>query len=281
MNGQGPPRARVVGDYLRLSRREVPAELIDAPPRLVGWCRDPSHLLDAAGGVRAGALLAMVDTLGGFLSGLAVLPRWIVTTNLALSQSQPGYDGPLVLDTTVLRRGRNSVVAAVDIGSAQEGATPFARATVTSSVLDPGEMTLDFARPVEVVVDDGGPRVPFDEFFPVWGADPNATAMEVSEQLRNPWGILHGGAVGALVDAAAARAASAHLGRQAVSVDAVVQFLSPVRVGPAEARATVLDGGGDHERAVVQIDIVDIGAGGRPTAWAVVTTAAVHATGGR
>ncbi len=61
---------------------------------------------------------------------------------------------------------------------------------------------------------------------------PSAVEMPLAESLRNPWGILHGGAVAALVDLAAEHAAGG------VTTDVVLHFLAPNRVGPVRATAT-------------------------------------------
>lgn len=266
-----PVRGRIVGDYLRLGRQELPPAPGEDIPRMAAWCDDAGHLANAAGGVRAGALLAMVDTVAGFLSGLSVLPRWIVTTNILLSVAEPAAPAPIRLEAAVLRRGRSAVVAEVTVTDGE--ARPVAEALVTSSILDPpADMTLDFERPVRVEPEAGDGRPPFEVFFPAEPAGRNVVVMEVAERLRNPWNILHGGAVAALVDAAAIAAAGT-TARPAVTTDVVLQYLRPVRVGPAEARTAVRRGPGG--RRLVEVEVSDAGAGGRRTAWAMATTVPV------
>jgi acyl-coenzyme A thioesterase PaaI-like protein len=84
--------------------------------------------------------------------------------------------------------------------------------------------------------------------------------MHLADGLRNPWGILHGGVVASLVDAAAEHASG---GR--ATADVVLHFLAPNRVGPV--RATARDLGTDRYR----IEVRDVGSD-RVTAVAVATS---------
>jgi uncharacterized protein (TIGR00369 family) len=90
--------------------------------------------------------------------------------------------------------------------------------------------------------------------------------MELHQHLRNPWGILHGGATATLVDSAAVNAAG---GRGFLSSDVVLHFLSPARVGPVIGHGQVL--GDRPDGRLVRVDVHDEGAGGRLVAMAVVT----------
>lgn len=268
-----PPQGHLVGRYLRLGRHEVPTPEGE-PPRLVGRAPIDDHLRHPAGGLRTGALLALVDTLGGFVAGLSILPRWVVTTNLLLEVGTFEQAGPLRLDARVLRRGRHAVVAAIDV--TDEGRTgptpaaPVASAVITCTVLDPGAMVLEFERPVALEVP---PPVedppPFEEFFPVAPAGDGATRLRFADHLRNPWGILHGGAMAALVDVAAERAAVARAPGGWACADVGLHFLQPVREGPAEARPTVL--GVRPDAAVVRVDVYDVGAADRHAGHATVS----------
>ena len=70
------------------------------------------------------------------------------------------------------------------------------------------------------------------------------TRLVLDDRLRNPWGILHGGAVAMLADEAACRAAATVPGASGpngvAAADAVLHYLRPVKVGPVEARCSVL-----------------------------------------
>jgi len=68
---------RDVGRYVRADLHEV------GEGRVVGHASQLAHLRGPHGGVRAGALLTLLDFAGGVGAGLASLPDgWVVSTNL-------------------------------------------------------------------------------------------------------------------------------------------------------------------------------------------------------
>ena len=273
-------RRRHVSDYFRLERWELPpADGDDGPSAMGGRAPVDDHQRGPGGGLRTGGLLTSLDSLGGFTSGLAVLPQWIVTTSLMATVSELAHVGPLRLSAAVLRRGRTSVVTALDV--VDEGAHDrhVAAATMTCAVLDPDAMTLEFERPFALAmpgpqVDPVGP----EEFFCIEPGEGPVTRLRLDDRLRNPWGILHGGAVAMLADEAACRAATATLpgagGRKGVAAtDVVLHYLRPVRVGPVEARCDVL--GTRAGRLSVRVAIHDVGADDRLVTVGSVTVLAV------
>lgn len=261
-------RRHHVSDYFRLERWEIPPPDGSGRPSGVGG-RAPvdDHLRGPGGGLRTGALLTSIDSLGGLLSGLTVLPRWIVTTSLLATVSRLAHVGPLRLEGEVLRRGRNSVVSTVDVVDEGEGGRHVAAATLTCAVLDAEGMELAFDRPFALPtppLQQGAPAP--DEFFCIEPGEGATTRLVLADRLRNPWGILHGGGVAMLADEAACRAArAADPGaagpRGVAAADTVLHYLRPVRVGPAEARCEVL---GTHGgRTLVRVAVHDLGAGDR------------------
>jgi len=89
--------------------------------------------------------------------------------------------------------------------------------------------------------------------------------MPLAETLRNPWGILHGGAVAALVDVAAQHLSGG------VTTDVVLHFLAPNRVGPVRATAVPIGAGRRADGAVMRVEVRDVGAD-RVTALAIATS---------
>jgi uncharacterized protein (TIGR00369 family) len=89
--------------------------------------------------------------------------------------------------------------------------------------------------------------------------------MPLADSLRNPWGILHGGALASLVDVAAEHATGG------VTTDVVLHFLAPNRIGPV--RATTRTIGSRPNGTVLRVEVRDVGAD-RVTALAIVTAAA-------
>lgn len=270
---------RHVSDYFRLERWELPVSAgDDLPVSMAGRAPVDAHQRGPGGGLRTGGLLTSLDSLGGFTSGLSVLPQWIVTTSLLATVSELAHTGPLCLRADVLRRGRNSVVCALDV--VDEGADDHhvAAAILTCAVLDPDAMALEFERPFVLAMPppQATPVRP-EEFFCIEPGGGPVTRLRLEDQLRNPWGILHGGAVAMLADEAACRATVAAVPGAVVGVvaatDVVLHYLRPAKVGPVEARCTVL--GTRDGRTSVRVAIHDVGADDRLVTLGSVTVLAV------
>lgn len=278
-DGPTDPR-RHVSDYFRLERWEIPSPDGEGHPSAFGG-RAPvdGHHRGPGGGLRTGGLLTNLDTLGGFTSGLAVLPAWIVTTSLLATVSELDHVGPLRYRGDVLRRGRTSVVTALDVVDEGAGDRHVAAATMTCAILDPGAMELEFDRPFSsTMAPHPAHPVEPEEFFCIEPGRGPVTRLELADRLRNPWGILHGGAVAMLADEAACRAAVAHAPTASgpagvAAADAVLHYLRPVKVGPVEARCRVL--GTRAGRTMVRVAIHDVGADDRMTTLGSVTVLAV------
>jgi uncharacterized protein (TIGR00369 family) len=267
---------RDVSDYFRFGRWEIPPpEGSDGFSEFDGRAAVDSHQLSAAGGIRIGGLLTTLDAIGGLLSGISVQPNWVVTTSMMATVSRLSHQGPLRLHGRVLRRGRNSVVAGLDVVDEGDHDAPVAAVTMTFAILDPGALEFGFERPIATPMPP--PRVDaegLEEFFRIEPGVGAVTRLELSDHLRNPWGILHGGAVAALADVAACRAVEASrpdlrtTGSFAAG-DFTLHFLRPVRVGPVEARCQVI--GSSAGRSVVRVAIHDLGADDRMVDLAMVT----------
>lgn len=264
MNLDGSDTGREVGYYMGVTMRET-EEL-----RLEGRAPVAPHLLGPAGGVRTGALLTMLDNVGGLNGGLAALPDgWVVTTNLAARVVELAHVGPLRLDSRVLRRGRNSVVTGVQVydeGVQTETTDALvASGILTSAILVPENGPPQWTRPL--VLDGAHFTAPGLPLIPEWlGVRPagdHAVEIELGDELRNPWGILHGGVVATLVDLAAEHATGGGF-----TTDVVLHYLAPNRVGPVRAEARLLGTRADGN--VLRVEVRDVGAE-RTTALAIVT----------
>ena len=282
----GPPTAgghtpgRQVSAYFRLERWELPALDGDERPASMGG-RAPvdDHQRGAGGGLRTGGLLTNLDSLGGFTSGLAALPRWIVTTSLLATVSELDHVGPLRMRADVLRCGRSSVVTGLDVIDEGAGGRHVAAATMTCAILDPGDREFAFERPFTQAMPPAiSDPVRPEEFFCIEPGVGPVTRLRLEDRLRNPWGILHGGAVAMLADESACRAAVAHSPDSSgpagvAAADTVLHYLRPARVGPVVARCRVL--GVRAGRTNVRVSIHDAGSDDRLLALASVTVLAV------
>jgi uncharacterized protein (TIGR00369 family) len=258
---------RHVAEYFRLERWEIPPSGgAEGFSDFGGRVPLDDHLRNAAGGVRAGALLTSLDSLGGLASGLSVHPRWVVTTSMAATLASLDHAGPLRLHGRVLRRGRNSVVSRLDVVDEGAGDRPVAAAVMTCAVLDPGDRDLRFERPYStpMPLPRLDPPTPEDFFCIEPGSGP-VTTLRLAEHLRNPWGILHGGAIATLAEVAACRSVETQAATGSVSAaDMVLHYLQPNRAGPVVARCEVLGGG--PRRALVRVAVHDLGQSDRMTA---------------
>jgi uncharacterized protein (TIGR00369 family) len=183
------------------------------------------------------------------------------------TMSELAHVGPLRFRADVLRRGRNSVVTSLGVVDEGAGDRPVAAATLSCAVLDPGAMVLGFERPFsQAMPEPGVDPVPPDQFFCIEPGEGPITRLRLEDRLRNPWGILHGGAVAMLADEAACRAAlaaaPATIGPRGVAAsDVVLHYLRPIKVGPVEARCDLL--GTRAGRTTVRVAIHDVGADDR------------------
>ncbi len=142
-----------------------------------------------------------------------------------------------------------------------------ASGVLTSAILVPESGPPEWTRPL--VLDAlsefpaGMPAIP--DWLGTRAVGARALEIDISADLRNPWGILHGGVLAALVDLAAEHATGG-----GTTTDVVLHFLAPNRVGPVRASARILGKRSDGE--VLRVEVTDVGAA-RITALAVLTCA--------
>lgn len=224
-------------------------------------------LRDSAGALRIGAAMFAVDVATGIASGVTVLERdmWVVTTDLDVHLTAPVDTGPLRVEVEVLRSGATTVVAAFSLHD--DGADrPVGGGTATSR---PFPATFDRSRlafPVgeEFSTATGGPTVSPTDAAPIAAQlgfvqdEDGSVQLVIDDRLRNPWGILHGGVTGCLVDAAGELAASAAVGGPVRVASQLVRYLAPGRVGPVRGEPRVI--AVQHGGALVEVRVVDQGA---------------------
>jgi uncharacterized protein (TIGR00369 family) len=232
--------------------------------RISGRASQLEHLRGPSGGVRAGALLTLLDFAGGVCGGLASLPDgWVVSTNLAARMTTGAHRGPLRVESDVLRRGRNNVVTNARILDEGDDDALVADGVLTSAILVPEAGPPVWERPLRITLAEAaGPRPPMHEWLSPRTPDVQTIEIDLTDDLRNPWGILHGGVVATMVDLATEHATGA------ATTDVVLHFLAPNRIGPVRARALPLGARSDGD--VCRVEVRDEGAD-RLTALAVAT----------
>jgi acyl-coenzyme A thioesterase PaaI-like protein len=264
--------------YFNVSQREI-GDYANGEIVMEGIAPVVPHVAPAPGvqGVRGGALLAMADHVGGLCGGLASLPDgWVVSTNLSMRVATLEHAGPLRLYSDVMRRGRAAVVNRVKIHDDGAGGAIVADAVLTSAVLVPESGPPHWERPVQLQPETVDASVPAAEWLRVRPVDGNAIAFDLRDELRNPWGILHGAVLGLTVDEAAVhavRGAADGGGATLATADLVLHFLAPGRVGPIVAHGDVLGARADGH--VVRVEVRDQGSNDRVMAVAVATVRAL------
>jgi uncharacterized protein (TIGR00369 family) len=149
------------------------------------------------------------------------------------------------------------------------GGAPVADAVLTSAVLVPESGPPAWERPVTIVPERATGAPPVADWLQVRRESNDVIGLDLRDELRNPWGILHGAVVASLVDLAAENAVAAVVGEPVVVADVVLHFLAPGRVGPVSARASVL--GERPDGHVARVEVVDRGADDRVMSLAIVT----------
>ncbi|MDZ4828217.1 MAG: PaaI family thioesterase [Actinomycetota bacterium] len=226
------------------------------------------------GSVRAGALTTLVDVISGGLAARAAQPNWIATADLTLHMTGRAANGEVEARARVLRAGRTTVVLEIDVVDERE--RTVAVATSSFAVLPRRDINPDisertagsFAPP-----DGAALRVPYADQLGIRVLDAAAGVVEVpvTDWSRNSMGAFQGGAVGAVLEAAAEAALRTASNSPLVVTDLHVTYLSFGRVGPLQTRTEVL--AADADRGVATVALFDTGAEMRTT-----TTARVVAT---
>ena len=266
MNGfQDPDAGRSIARYMGLAMREV-ADAETETVQLTGQAPAANYLRSDDGGIAMGALLTLADSVGGLCGGLAALPGWVVSTNLMLRAVNRQVVGPIGLASTLLRVGKHATVTGVTITDLGADDALVADGAVTSAVLEPAGGPPVYERPFALSAAplDDAATPHLTEFLGAQPSGRDQLTLEITDELRNPWGILHGGVTAALVDLAGIHATGA-----AATTDCVLHFVSPGRIGPVTA--TVASHGVRPDGRLLRIEVHDQGNENRLMAVAVTT----------
>jgi uncharacterized protein (TIGR00369 family) len=252
---------RQVARYIRAEMREIDGGRIVGRAPAVDYLRAPN------GSMHVGGLLTVLDYVGGVCGGLASLPDgWVVSTNLSARFAAPARVGPFVVEGAVVRRGRNGVVTSVRMRDEGAANALVADGILTSAILVPEMGVPHWERPLRIDAPPMGDDLPpLTEWLGLRTVDATTVEVDLVDEHRNPWGIMHGGVVASLVDLAAAHATGL------VTADVVLHYLAPNRTGPVRATATPL--GTRSDGTVTRVEVRDEGQD-RRTAVAVITARA-------
>ena len=240
---------------------------------------------NAAGAAALGYLTAVADVSAAVVALIAGEPEWTATADLALHAADPITEGPVVVESRLVRAGSNIVVVAVD---AFDGAGRGHEDLVDTGPLRCGTRSIiTFARiPRRASAAAGkfdpaanlgqwrqmGPDEPTDSETPLLEriglrvVDAAAGVVELDQRpyVANSFGTINGGVLGMVFQGAAE---AAHPGF--VAVDAQIHYLAQSKVGPARTSLTRIRTTTDH--AVCSLELVDTGNDDRLLSHAVVT----------
>jgi acyl-coenzyme A thioesterase PaaI-like protein len=230
---------------------------------------------NAAGSAALGFLAAMVDIAAAPVALIAGAPGWTATQDMSLHAAGWLTQGPAVVDARMERVGKNTVIVSVDVYDGAGVTEPEAQlAAVEAGELElTGKGLLTFARipraasqsadvfdpaslvgqqrtmpPVEPVVGTMLERLGVE----VVDADGAVVEIAHSEYVRNSFGTINGGVLGAVFQAAA-EAARPGL----VATDLQIHYLAQMKVGPARTSGTVSRDVAGH--SIVSLRAVDAG----------------------
>jgi uncharacterized protein (TIGR00369 family) len=214
------------------------------------WMPVTRHITDASGGVTAGVLATLVDSVSGNLAARAASPDRVATADLALTITVPSDGDEVEAAAVVARRGHTTLVVEVGMGDA-------ASATATFSILPrrdetPGPVLPPIVPGRRAVLGSGSTQLTGwigDAIgLSVIDAQRGQLSVPLTAYATNSFGALQGG----LVAFVAAQAGATALGAPAVELQ--VAYLAQCReppfttttdvIGPRHAVVRVFTGDG-------------------------------------
>lgn len=236
------------------------ASWVEAEGVAIGELPVTPVVTDREGAVSVGALVTLVDVACARATLAAVAPDWIATADLTVTSGARPRDGVVRAEARVVRAGSKLLHVDIDLGPVGVGAASFVRipgsASRVTAVPAIGERTT-MARTAPAL------DVPVTERMGLRVRD-GAVELDAREYVSNSFRSLNGGVLGFVVVAAA----EAATGRPAA--DVTLRYVGQTKVGPALATSRVVRTATDH--AVVDVTVVDAGAGDLPLVRATVTT---------
>jgi acyl-coenzyme A thioesterase PaaI-like protein len=219
---------------------------------------DPRPEVLHHGAVRASVIAFMIDVVAGIV--LDDDPdAWMLTSDMSVRMQPVAAPSSLSTRLTILRRGRRSATAAVDLvtgtgATVATGAIGFAR--VQRRKADPVKPTSSTLHITTMFDGSRTLRRPLREEAGIVVLDSRAGVLEmqVTPELRNPVGTLQGAMVALLAEAAAEDMASTRFDRNAVVTELDLRYLAQTGAGPVRSRCRLL---GDGPDAPIEVELFD------------------------
>jgi acyl-coenzyme A thioesterase PaaI-like protein len=241
------------------ARLGVVAQVLDGEFRL---SLRPRDALLRGGALRASIIAFMIDVATGVV--LDDDPdAWMLTSDMSVRMRPLPAPSFVSTRSTILRRGRRSATAAVDLVTDEgepvaTGAIGFAR--VERRPTDPIKPPASTGR-LSTMFDGSrtlGRPLREEAGIVVLDAASGSLEMQVTPELRNPAGTLQGAMVALFAEAAAEEVASARCGTTAVVTELDLRYLAQTGDGPVQSECTVL---GDGPDAPIQVKLFDRSSG--------------------
>lgn len=210
------------------------------------------------GALRASVIAFMIDVGAGVVLD-DDLDAWMLTSDMSVRMRPRRAPAFLSTRTTILRRGRRSATAAVDLVTDEgepvaTGAIGFARVTRR-----PNDPLKPPSSPERISATFDGSRTlgrPLREEAGIAVLDPvlGVLEMPVTPGLRNPAGTLQGAMVALFAEAAAEEMVSARFDIAAVVTELDLRYLARTKGGPVRSTCTLL---GDEPDAPIRVELFD------------------------
>jgi acyl-coenzyme A thioesterase PaaI-like protein len=212
--------------------------------------------------VRASVVSFMIDAVAGIV--LDDDPEtWTLTSDMSVRMRPLPAPDCLQARSTILRRGRRSATASVDVvtGEGQpvaSGAIGFVK--VPRRETDPPKPKVSLERIGSMFDGSNVLTRPLRDEAGIAVLDPLAGVVEaaVTPALRNPAGTLQGAMVALVAEAAAEELVSARFGIDAVVTDLDLRYLAQTGAGPVRTSCRLL---GNEPDAPVRIELIDTSTG--------------------
>ncbi len=210
------------------------------------------------GVVRASVLAFVIDVAAGIpLDQDATM--WTLTSDMSVRMRPTFPPDRIDARSTVLRRGRRSATALVELQSDRgkpvaTGAIGFAN--IPRKETDPPKPNVPLGQIPTIFRNPGTLIAPLREEarIEVIDAAAGVVQVEVTPDLRNPAGTLQGAMVALLAEAAAEDLIATRFGSPVVVTDLDLRYLRKAQVGPVRTRSRLLGTGPDTS---VQIELID------------------------
>jgi acyl-coenzyme A thioesterase PaaI-like protein len=273
-----------------LSDLDVTTEQI-SPDRSISVAPLVDAVRNCAGAAALGYLAALVDVNCALVALIAAAPEWTATADLALHGVDPLTIGPSVVESQLVRAGRNVISVSVTVTDgggvdplaqhasiaaptrasvvAARGLVTFARipreASAASASFDPLSV-VGTRRSLSPAGAAPTARLPDRVGLRTLDAPCGVVELAITDYVRNSFGTINGGVIAMLAQASAEAVVE-----DLAATDLQVHYLAQARQGPARTVATLLRRGADH--AVCLVEVLDAGDGDARLAQASVTLA--------